>query len=374
MEVLRTSTAFLLSTLQNSTASLRRVASFLSRSADVVSFTRQSTPSTPPQTPQSQPPAETEAPLLSVKPIYIPPRFPIVLCHGLYGFDKIGPESLPYLQVHYWGGIKEALEKLGAKVIVTRVPATGDVYERARILNKQLEEILPGENVNFVAHSMGGLDCRYLTYAQSQMPMQKYKVQSLTTISTPHRGSPFMDWCRDTVGLGWVEALEGFPEATRRKLTDSQKRIATGIAQAHPLVARLVSGVDCPAYACLTTDFCRDVFNPQVPNVPGVGYYSYGAAIDPPLYDRFRFSWEIVRAREGPNDGMVSVSSAKWGKYWETINADHFDLKNRCRTKVVRSEDGRHVTLTPARRSSRWDFDSTELYLRLATRLYQDGY
>lgn len=30
------------------------------------------------------------------------PRYPIVLCHGLYGFDVLGPSAYPRLQLHYW--------------------------------------------------------------------------------------------------------------------------------------------------------------------------------------------------------------------------------------------------------------------------------
>lgn len=41
---------------------------------------------------------------------------------GLFGFDKIGPEGIPHLQIHYWSGIQKALTKLGAKVIVAGVP------------------------------------------------------------------------------------------------------------------------------------------------------------------------------------------------------------------------------------------------------------
>jgi triacylglycerol lipase len=44
-----------------------------------------------------------------------------------------------------------------------------------------------------MAHSMGGLDCRYLI---SRIKPDDYTPLSLTTISTPHRGSPFMDWCQ----------------------------------------------------------------------------------------------------------------------------------------------------------------------------------
>lgn len=91
---------------------------------------------------------------MPVTPHYIAPRAPIVLCHGLYGFDKIGPDALPLLQVQYWGGIENALAKLGAKVIVTKVPSTGSILERAQTLHAILKSILEGKDVNFIAHSM----------------------------------------------------------------------------------------------------------------------------------------------------------------------------------------------------------------------------
>jgi triacylglycerol lipase len=49
-----------------------------------------------------------------------------------------------------------------------------------------------GRGVNLMAHSMGGLDCRYLI---SKVRPEEYTPLSLTTFSTPHHGSPFMDWC-----------------------------------------------------------------------------------------------------------------------------------------------------------------------------------
>jgi triacylglycerol esterase/lipase EstA (alpha/beta hydrolase family) len=91
---------------------------------------------------------------MPVTPHYIPPRAPIVLCHGLYGFDKIGPDALPLLQIQYWGGIENALAKLGANVIVTKVPSTGSIWDRAQTLHSILKSILDGQDVNFVAHSM----------------------------------------------------------------------------------------------------------------------------------------------------------------------------------------------------------------------------
>ena len=37
-----------------------------------------------------------------------------------------------------------------------------------------------------------------------------------------------------------------------------------------------------------------------------------------------RRAWSILKAVEGPNDGMVSEASARWGEYLGTIHADHF--------------------------------------------------
>lgn len=87
-------------------------------------------------------------------PHYIPPRDPIILCHGLFGFDISGPQSIPALQTHYWSGVEDTLAKLGAKVIVTKVPHAGTIWERSNALHNILKSILVGKNVNFVAYSM----------------------------------------------------------------------------------------------------------------------------------------------------------------------------------------------------------------------------
>lgn len=89
-----------------------------------------------------------------IAPHYIAPREPIVLCHGLFGFDIRGPENIPALQFHYWSGIEDTLAKLGAKVIITKVPQAGSIWERSHALHTILKSILVGKNVNFVAHSM----------------------------------------------------------------------------------------------------------------------------------------------------------------------------------------------------------------------------
>ncbi|ORX95956.1 alpha/beta-hydrolase [Basidiobolus meristosporus CBS 931.73] len=299
---------------------------------------------------------------IPIKPSYVAPRNPIVLCHGLYGFDKLGPDFLPLLQVHYWKGIKEALEDLGAKVIITGVSRTGEIRRRAQEIHSCLEVAAAGDRVNFIAHSMGGLDCRYLI---THLRPKKYKVQSLTTLCTPHRGSPFMDWCRDQFGVGFVSlgevAQEVYPDRMKRKhnllkyLSPTNAKYPAGF---HPDLGWISFLLDEPAYANLTTDYCRKYFNPNTPDSPDVAYFSYGAQAKAiPWMSPLWLTQGVIMSHEGDNDGLVSLESARWGKYIETIEANHWDLNSRFRISTI----------------GQTRFDAVDFFLRVATRLYHEG-
>jgi triacylglycerol lipase len=88
------------------------------------------------------------------------------------------------------------LESNGCEVLITRVAATASIADRAATLEELISEKYPGRQVNLVGHSMGGLDCRYLI---SQIQPKAFTPITLTTISTPHRGSPFADFLIDNV-------------------------------------------------------------------------------------------------------------------------------------------------------------------------------
>ena len=48
-----------------------------------------------------------------------------------------------------------------------------------------------------------------------------------------------------------------------------------------------------------------------------------------------RFSYDLVKGKEGANDGIVSTTSARWGEYVQTVPADHFRL-NKVRRERAR--------------------------------------
>ncbi|KAK5109324.1 hypothetical protein LTR62_007093 [Meristemomyces frigidus] len=86
---------------------------------------------------------------------YQVPKHPIILAHGLLGFEELhlaGP-NLPGLR--YWYGITEALAARGVEVITATVPASATIEERAARLAETIERKANGKAVNIIAHSMG---------------------------------------------------------------------------------------------------------------------------------------------------------------------------------------------------------------------------
>ncbi|KAK4046303.1 lipase 2 [Microbotryomycetes sp. JL201] len=234
-----------------------------------------------------------------IKERYRCPNYPLVFCHGLFGFDVLGPANIKPLQFSYWVGVREALEALGAEVLIGRVPASASIEERAKVLCELIEATYPNREVNLIGHSMGGLDARFLV---SRLRPTTFKVRSVTTISTPHRGSSFADYLLEDV-LG-------------------PKNV--------PSLLNLMETVGVPgggkAFDDLTvTKMAR--FNDETPDHPDVKYFSYGAEFEPSWSNVFRVPWGIIKEREGDNDGLVSVKSAQWGEYKATLNnVSHLDL------------------------------------------------
>src|SRR5262245_54784386 len=115
-------------------------------------------------------------------------RSPIVLVHGLFGFNRLKLAGLTLF--NYFPGIPELLGGAGNRVLVPALTPTAGVDVRAQALKQFIDRESPTEPVHLVAHSMGGLDSRYLISCLGG----EDRVLSLTTLGTPHRGTAFADW------------------------------------------------------------------------------------------------------------------------------------------------------------------------------------
>lgn len=161
------------------------------------------------------------------------------------------------MQVTHWRGIKEVLEANGTEVLITRVPATSSPADRAKVLEEKISQTYPGRSVHLIGHSMGGLDCRYLT---THLTCRKFRVLSITTIAAPHRGSAFADHFLTTVGPSRMPSVLSLLDLLPN------------------------GGGDGKAFESLTIESMRR-FNEETPDVPGVRYFSWGATYDPGLID-----------------------------------------------------------------------------------------
>ncbi|KAJ7293400.1 Alpha/Beta hydrolase protein [Mycena rebaudengoi] len=257
---------------------------------------------------------------------YRSPKNPVVFCHGLLGFDSvtIGPAIAP-MQVTHWRGIKEVLEANGTEVLITRVPATSSPIDRAKVLEERISEVYPGRSVHLIGHSMGGLDCRYLT---THLTHRKFNVLSITTIATPHRGSSFADHFLSTVGRTRM------PCASVLSLLDLLPN----------------GGGDGKAFESLTIESMRK-FNEETPDVKGVQYFSWGATYEPGLIDTWKWPHSVILEQEGENDGLVSVASSKWGTYLGTLSGvNHLNLVGWINTAQYKWAEliGKEIKFRPA--------------------------
>src|SRR5436305_6281896 len=118
----------------------------------------------------------------------------LLLCHGIFGFATRGG-------VVYFNGVKDHLAAKfpGLRILVTQVAPDGTIELRGTQIGQQILQAMqpggdldPDEAIHVIAHSMGGLDARFLLSPDNPDNMAD-RITSLTTISTPHEGSPVAD-------------------------------------------------------------------------------------------------------------------------------------------------------------------------------------
>jgi triacylglycerol lipase len=223
---------------------------------------------------------------------------PIVFVHGLLGFDR-----LPLGVGEYFRGIPEALRRLGYVVPPPpKLNPAGSIASRADDLERHLNTHpdLVGKRFHLIAHSMGGLDARYLISTRGNAIADR--VISLTTVATPHHGSPIAD------------LVKAGHEPLARALTNI--------------------GVDILGVADLTAAACRE-FNYRHPNSGGIRYSAIAGRFTPPSFLGAPLGilapfHKHIFDLEGDNDGLVSIRSATPAG-WTSLGvwqANHFRIIN----------------------------------------------
>jgi triacylglycerol lipase len=255
---------------------------------------------------------------------YTQTRHPIVLVHGLLGFDSL-------LGVYdYFYGLPSELRSGGARVYVANVSSSHFTEVRGEQLIRYLDQLRATyghSKFNLIGHSHGGPTARYVASVRPDL------VASMTSIGSPHTGSKVADglstiappgsWLEATVA-GFVNALsvfieflsgDGDPQNALGALASLNSAGAQAFNNRHPQGR--------PTSSC----------GSGAATVNGIRYYSMGGtsvlthvldASDAMLgASSLFFGWE-------QNDGLVGQCSSRWGQVLrDNYPWNHLDQVNQ---------------------------------------------
>jgi triacylglycerol lipase len=276
---------------------------------------------------------------------------PIVLAHGIARFDVLldmlldvdNDDALDHK--HYFKGIRTHLKAHGFEAWHTQVDWAGSVQKRSSDLKRAVEAVLRdtgAEKIHIIAHSMGGLDARHMLFDNRNDGFHR-KVASVSTISTPHRGSPVADFVLDPLGFlanrGSLESV-ATPEEQLAHLRESEEFQAfASLFGIDPVrfgttpdagleSANLFEGV--AGLRDLTIEATASFNALSLPWEKGSGvvFQSYaGAQLLEKTFPPLQLVWGLIQEKEGANDGLVSVESAEWSNenFRATLDADHLN-------------------------------------------------
>jgi len=272
-----------------------------------------------------------------VDPAGAPARFPVVLVHGFNASPEqngFGPE------------VVAALCADGHAVFAPALPPFASVETRSEALAAAVDAALAGAaddcgvtpaappaKVNLIAHSMGGLDSRFLVASLGYGD----RVATVTTMSTPHRGSAMADMSLGLLGAIDQEALRALATWLARPLgsdpddLDPDMRAAfTALAETTAVDFNLANPdddrVEYESWAGLSN--VAGVANPQ--DLPAC---EFKMSLFPDSLARHKMHVVLKaiafvvahRFDLRPNDGLVQVERAKWGTFRGCLPADHMD-------------------------------------------------
>ncbi len=261
-------------------------------------------------------------------------KFPILLVHGVFFRD--------FKKFNYWGRIPRTLESRGAKIYYGEHQSALSIQKSAKELAARIKYIVERtgcEKVNIIAHSKGGLDCRY---ALSEYNIDQY-VASLTTVNTPHRGCVFAD-----------RLLDAAPESLKNSVSKIYNTALKELGDEEPNFMEAVTD--------LTNSSCK-ILNEKLHFPENVYLQSIGSVITKPQSGKFplNLSYRYVKDFDGENDGLVGIDSFQYG--------DNYTL-----LRINEKRGISHVDIIDLNRENIKGFDVREFYCDLVKDLKDRGY
>ncbi len=272
-------------------------------------------------------------------------RFPVVLVHGMAGFDS----ALGLL--NYFNGVSDHLKEYGYDIHTTETAMFNNSEYRADEIEGQFMDILTqtgARKLNLLAHSQGGIDSRIFISGRDH----GHEVALLAMVATPNRGVILGDMILGTVTgvsedviASIIDFFGNLIDGSESDIREALKQISIAKMEgefnpAHPDDQR-VTYWSWSGYTCGMLDFdCRNAHDDERVNT--ALSLTYNLIKNGPEDEGY-----------GPNDGMVPVYSAQWGTYMGYVNADHAD-------EIGQLKSG--------------DFDHLGFYRGIVEKMHEEGF
>lgn len=255
---------------------------------------------------------------------------PVVLVPGIFAFDSIA-------MIDYWYRIPATLQSQGNEVYIPKINAFDNSVERGKQLINQLDSYKAAANgrinkFNLIGHSQGGVTARYVMNARPDL------VASVTTLATPHTGSPLADIVTHVAPPGTLLGVTF--EALANAVGDLVNILSDNAASDADIYAML-SEFNKPGSAAFNAQFPAGMPTQRCgagPNSVSIGgksirLYSMGGKFT--LTNIFDLSDAMLSitglAFQGEaNDGVTGVCASHFGQviqdsYW----MNHIDFQNQ---------------------------------------------
>ena len=143
----------------------------------------------------------------------------IVLVPGLFGFARLG--GFDYF-MHVERALERRFSERGQSCEFTLVasPPTASIVRRTQVLIDTVDQECGDDEapIHLIGHSTGGLDIRFLASptTMSHHPRWFDRIQTVTSVTTPHWGSPLAHYFTTLAGTRILEALSYLTYMTLR--------------------------------------------------------------------------------------------------------------------------------------------------------------
>ncbi|UDM17679.1 triacylglycerol lipase [Vogesella sp. XCS3] len=261
-------------------------------------------------------PADSEA-------TYTKTKYPIVLVHGVLGFDS-------FLGMDYFYGIPAELQRGGAQVFVAQVSPADSYEKRGEQLLAQVQRIVAmtgSQKVNLIGHSMGSPTSRYVASVRPDL------VASVTSVGGVNKGTKVADALRGVLPAGSV--AESVAVAAGGAFASLVRMFSTGSSLSQDELATLNSLTTAGTLAfnrrhpqAVPTTACGE----GAYQVNGIHYFSWSGAqpYTNPLDagDPLLAATSLVFGSE-PNDGVIATCSSHLGQVIrDNYRFNHLDETN----------------------------------------------